>query len=373
MDNPSYQWISSSSELNKLVEELLLVPVVFLDTEFIREKTFEPILALVQLSDGTNYYLIEPEAIRNSKFKELLKSETVRKVFHSGSEDCEVFYRFLNIEIINYWDTQIVEGFCSGESPGYANTLKKYANVELEKGESRSDWLQRPLTQNQEHYAVNDVIYLSVIYQAQLKMLENKQINQDWVNQDSKAVAQRVKQLDELSESHLDIKNVWRLNQEALMRLFTLAHWREVKAREKNQPKSFILKNDVIFDLARKGIGSDGKLPFIDNWHPVSRSKYSVEIMQLLLKQGSIDLNSIAVPLSPKYWQQFTPQMKAMREYIEEQALKVNIASEIICSKKLLRNQVKYLLGKSQIKPIGCTDWREKLMGEKLKEIFGLS
>lgn len=370
-----YQWLNTSQQLQPVVQHWLSLSEIFLDTEFIREKTFYPELALIQVFDGERCYLIEPDAADNaSGFSGLLADSSVRKVFHSASEDCEVLYRHFNVELDNLWDTQIAAAYLGkGISLGYGGLIEAYCGKTLEKGLSRSDWQQRPLSNAQIQYALDDVIYLAEAYEKQNACLTEQGIDTAWIEQDCQALAQRVRELDDLENAFLDVKNAWKLRDNALLRLYLLAKWREQLARQKNIPKTFIIRNDVLFMIAQQGLSKHGTLPSIKGWHPASRRKYEKRLIAVLEQAeecSESEVNTLKQPLGPDFWQKQTLKMQQAREKVDKIAANLGIEPDVLCSKKLMRNYIKYLLGQTQHSPRGWTEMREHWLAEPLASIF---
>jgi ribonuclease D len=363
-----HRWVTEVNVLNELSEGWLNQPALFIDTEFHREKTFYPQLALIQLYDGYQAYLIEPNVAKgNQLFINVLQQPTVTKVFHSASEDCEVLYRFLNVKLHTLWDTQVAAAYAGlGNSLGYGRLVQQLCGIELPKGHSRTDWMKRPLSDEQIRYAVDDVLYLAQIYQhSDLKRPDLE----DWILQECQALAERVDELDDINKAYLDIKNAWTLDLTQLNRLYHLARWREIIARKKDIPKTFILRNDALVELAQKGLNSNQHLPKLDNFHPAARRRFAADIVNLLINLPPIP-NDLELPLSPAFWNQLTEKMQQARSLVERVGQKLGINPEVLCSKKLLRGYVKYLLKKSSAKPRGWTQLKEEYLGDPLKSIF---
>ncbi len=368
LSDTAYQWVTQGEHLTHLCEGWSTRPALFIDTEFHREKTFYPQLALIQLYDDECCYLIEPAAVTgNQAFADLLEKAPATKVFHSASEDCEVIFRHLNVKLQPLWDTQIAASYAGlGNNVGYGRLVNELCDVELAKGHSRTDWMQRPLSDEQIQYALDDVIYLSRIYHH--PKLQKPELGL-WIEQECQALADRVNELDEIDSAYLDVKNAWTLNEQQLHRLYELARWREVTAREKDIPKTFIMRNDVLLSLAQKGLIKHQYLPKIERWHPAAKRRFSQDIINLLndLPDKPTTLDEV---LSPAFWNQFTEKMQRARDIIADTSTKLGFEPEVVCSKKLLRGYVKYLLGKSSSAPRGWTALKEKHLGDPLRAIF---
>jgi ribonuclease D len=342
---------------------------LFVDTEFHRESTFYPILALIQVFDGNQCYLIEPSAAQNSAlFKSILRSSEITKVFHSASEDIEVIYRSLDCLISNLWDTQIAANYLLNQSSiSYAKLIETTCDVTIAKGQARSDWLARPLSEQQIAYAVADVTHLASAFERLVEM--NHDIPQlgSWITEDCLEVIKRVEQLDNVENNYQDLKNAWKLTKTQLVRLRALVVLREQLARVNDKPKSFILKDDVLFLLAQQGLKED-MLPDIERWHPASRRRYGKAVIECL--KTPLDDCNLGKLMSPKDWQKLTQPMQQASLVVTEAAHRLGILQDVLCSKKLLRGYVKYLLGFSTMPPRGWTASREAALGNELRLIF---
>ncbi|HEV7516781.1 MAG TPA: ribonuclease D, partial [Thermoanaerobaculia bacterium] len=178
------------------------VQALALDTEFVRERTFFPRLGLVQVSDGHAAYLVDPLAIADlAPLAATLRAPGTIKVLHSASEDLEVFQRSLSAVPEPLFDTQIGAALAGvGASLGYQKLVATVLGVELGKGETRTDWLARPLSPAQRSYAAEDVAYLLPVYErlrAELLRLGRF----DWALADSAALLAGLTRLDEDPES----------------------------------------------------------------------------------------------------------------------------------------------------------------------------
>ena len=180
-----FTFIESIEDLAFLNQELLTKPHVGVDTEFRRTTKDNMKLALLQVNDGDEIYLIDAIAISDPKDDaSFLFSESVIKIFHSCKEDLEAIYAWTNKEMINIFDTQIANAFLESDySIGYQGLVEKRLGIALDKKETRSNWIRRPLTDAQLKYAALDVEYLIHLYEEQNEeLLKSSKLN--WHNQD---------------------------------------------------------------------------------------------------------------------------------------------------------------------------------------------
>ena len=180
-----FTFIDSSEDLAYLNKELSQKPHLGVDTEFRRTTKDNMRLALLQVNDEEEIYLIDTIAINDpGGDASFLFSESVVKIFHSCKEDLEAIYAWTNEEMTNIFDTQIANAFLDGDySIGYQGLVEKRLGITLEKKETRSNWVRRPLSDAQLKYAALDVEYLIYLYKEQKEeLLRSSKL--DWHNQD---------------------------------------------------------------------------------------------------------------------------------------------------------------------------------------------
>ena len=180
-----YIYIDSLEDLAFLNKELLAKPFVGVDTEFRRTRKDNMRLALLQINDGEEIYLIDTISIDKPKNQvSFLFSEEVTKIFHSCKEDVEAIYSWTNQQMLNIFDTQLANSFLNGEySISYQALVQEKLDIILEKKETRSNWLRRPLSDDQLKYASLDVEYLIFLYEEQREELI-KAKKMVWLDQD---------------------------------------------------------------------------------------------------------------------------------------------------------------------------------------------
>ena len=156
-------WIRDDQSLAEHCRDWHLLPFVAVDTEFMRVDTFYPKAGLIQIGDGQRAFLIDPLLIGNwQPLADLLEDSGVVKVLHACSEDLEVLLRLTGKLPQPLFDTQLAAGYLNiGFSMGYSRLVQDVLGLDLPKGETRSDWLQRPLSETQVSYAAEDAVHLA--------------------------------------------------------------------------------------------------------------------------------------------------------------------------------------------------------------------
>ncbi len=170
-----YTFIDSIDDLAFLNEELLTKPYIAVDTEFRRTSKDNMKLALLQVNDDDETYLIDTILIDDpGSDADFLFSPSVTKIFHSCKEDLEAIFTWTNKEVVNIFDTQVANSLLGGDfSIGYQGLVEQEMEIVLKKDETRSNWIRRPLSDSQLKYAALDVEYLIYLYQIQREELMN--------------------------------------------------------------------------------------------------------------------------------------------------------------------------------------------------------
>ncbi|MDF7669623.1 ribonuclease D [Orbaceae bacterium ESL0721] len=249
--------MSSTYRIIKTDEELTnycsgIKDRIAIDTEFIRIRTFYPKLGLIQLFDGESIALVDPLTITVwDPFVALLADHHIQKYLHACSEDIDVFQHYFDLIPTPIIDSQILASFLDNPlSTGYATLVKKYLGVELDKSEVRTNWLQRPLTDKQCAYAINDVLYLIPLVERLKALL----LDSGWLNaayEECELAVDRKRIVIDPNYAYLQIKNGWQLNGKGLALLQRLASWRYNLAKSCNIALNFVLQEELLWKIAR--------------------------------------------------------------------------------------------------------------------------
>lgn len=243
-------WIDQPAEL---LRRLASAPArIGLDTEFIRERTYWPRLALVQMAVGEEILLIDPLVPgMTAALAAWLDAPGVLKVMHSASEDLVTFKCACGTLPRPMYDTQVAAALAGiGAGLGYQKLVEQVTGVHLPKGETRSDWMRRPLSPSQLEYAADDVRHLAALHDATLARLR-EQGREAWLAEDiERALANAARDEGE-TWPHLSLRSAQFLDIASQRRLLRLLRWRDRYAREQDHPRSWVLDNELAVTLAR--------------------------------------------------------------------------------------------------------------------------
>lgn len=247
------EMITTTSGLEKACATLSKAAFITVDTEFMRDSTYWPILCLIQVAGPRNDFIIDPlaDGIDLQAFYALMLNKSIVKVFHAARQDIEIFFHEAGAIPDPLFDSQVAAMVCGfGESVGYETLVRKLANGEVDKSSRFTDWSRRPLTEKQLNYAIADVTHLRKIYDKLAKQLADA----DRVNW----VAEEMAVLQNPDTYELRPENAWKRMKmrvkgpKALGVLIEVAAWRERQAQERNTPRNRVIKDDALFELANQ-------------------------------------------------------------------------------------------------------------------------
>lgn len=257
----SQSYIENHADLVALCNELRNSSWFAIDTEFMREKSYYPQLCLIQVATEQVVACIDPQAIDDlGPLLDLLYDPAITKVFHAARQDLEIFHVMRGTPPAPVFDTQLGATLLGhGDQIGYGALVKETLGVELEKAHSRADWSLRPLTEEQLHYAADDVRYLVKVYLHQRAELEENG-RLAWLQEDFATLCDPRTYENPPQDAWQRIKGVQLLKGAQLAVLQSIAAWREELAQQSNRPRRWILKDEIVFDIARHMPDSRDKL-----------------------------------------------------------------------------------------------------------------
>jgi ribonuclease D len=355
-------WIDRGEALGPLASTLEAQVSIGLDTEFLRERTFFPKLCLVQLAAAGEVWCVD--TLRVGSLEPLVRALTApgsRKVIHAARQDLEAFYLNVKRVISPVFDTQIAAG-CVGLKPqlGYADLVKTLLDVPLAKGQTRTDWSKRPLTDAQLEYAADDVKYLNEVASRLTDRLRALG-REHWVTEDCLSLEDpRLYELDP-AQAWKRLRNLNLLPPAARARGRSIAIWRETMARERDLPRGWILSDAAIFSVAEAGPNTR---PALDAALSLPRPLNDALAESLLaaLREGP---GAAADDSEPVRDARPTPEQKAvidrLARVVDARAQELEVSAEILAP----RGELKALAMGSR-KTQALSGWRRTEIGDRL-------
>lgn len=363
----TWRWIDNDQALATLLAEHADSRVVAVDTEFMRRDTFYPQVALVQLCfDEEVAWLVDPLAIDDpSPLRDLLARANITKVLHSASEDLEVFDRWLGVLPEPLFDTQRAAALLGHEfGLGYRALVETLCGLELPKGETRSDWLQRPLTEAQCDYAAQDVTWLLAVWRV-LDEEARQQGRLDWVLQEGRDTLVNFREA--LAHPVQRIKSAWKLNRQQLAALMRLCEWREAEARRRDKPRGWILDDAACFALALRQPNSVGELQGLDEVKPATARRYAGELLELLADVGRLPDKALPERLPGPLDAEQRRVLKALRQRGQALATELGVAPAALLSGKDYELLLREAAGSGVAVPGHWSGWRASRVIEPLR------
>jgi len=246
-------YIDTAQGLQQLCKQLESAPWIAVDTEFLREKTYYPLLCLIQVASADCCACVDPIAVADlSPLLDLLYNPAMTKVMHACRQDMEIFYHIRGTLPGPIFDTQVAAPLLGyADQVGYATLVEKILGVTLSKAHTRTDWSRRPLSAEQLQYAADDVRYLRQIYQVMRDQLEKKG-RLTWLHDDFVKLTDTALYSNPPEQAWRRCRGGDRLRGPGLAILQALAAWRETTARDENRPRNWLMKDDVLIDISRQ-------------------------------------------------------------------------------------------------------------------------
>jgi ribonuclease D len=332
------------------------------DTEFMREKTYFAQLCLLQISTRDAIYCVDPlvENGQEKFWKQLLAGSWV---VHSARQDIEVVYQTAGAMPREIFDTQIAAGLLGMPAQvGYAGLVKELFDVDMAKSHTRADWTKRPLAEAVLDYAAEDVEYLLPAADVLSEGLDKKG-RLDWARQDSELLLDPA--LYDLSGAQAvdrlkGARNFRGAKRAAAVRL---AAWREEEAIRRNRPRQWIIRDNVLLDIAYRLPSSQKQLAEIEGISPKLVSRVGAQLLDAVgASQG--EENGYQPPRPPDEVQRAL--LKEMQAQVAECAKDLNLAAETVASKRELSSVI--ISGDRETRVF--TGWRRELIGERLLQLL---
>jgi ribonuclease D len=364
--------ITTTKQLEDAVAAFGGSDFVAVDTEFIRETTFWPELCLIQMATPNHSALVDPlsKEIDLAPFFALMADPTITKVFHAARQDIEIVHKLGGLIPAPLFDSQVaamVSGY--GESISYDQLVMKMSGIHLDKTSRFTDWRQRPLTDTQLTYALADVTHLAALYPALKQKLEEAG-RVEWVKEEMAT-------LSSVDTYELHPENAWkRLKMRVrkpieLVVLQKVAAWREQEARDRNVPRSRVIKDDTIYEIAQQQPRDGqalGRLRTVPNgWERSTSGQDLLKVVVAALETPKDQLPKLPRHVSaPEGTGAATEMLRVLLKLITEEN---GVAAKVVAT----TDDLDQIASRGEEADVGAMHgWRRELFGETaLKLIRG--
>ena len=282
------RYVATAAELGQVCAALRQSEVVALDTEFIRERTYYPQLCLVQLADQHELVVIDALAVPDlAPLDALLADTRVLKVLHAARQDLEIFALRMGAVPAPVFDTQIAASLLGhGEQAGYGAVVHKLLGLTLDKSLVRTDWAARPIPPAALEYAVDDVRYLLEVWR-QLRDGLSERGRIEWLAAEFATLTRLDTYRVEPSDAWRKVRGIQRLSGPQRTRIVALAAWRERTAIEHDRPRGWVLKDEVLVDLARRNPADESGLAQVREMPPAVVKRHGPALLAALRSEDA--------------------------------------------------------------------------------------
>ena len=359
----SFEWVDSEDALKDVVTSVLSESRYAIDTEFHREKTYYPKLALVQIRWGNQTALIDPLAVDPRGFARLFNND-ILAVFHAAQQDIEVLRHAALEAPKNIFDCQVAAGFVGFSTPSLATLVQAVKKISLSKGDRLTDWLRRPLSEQQCAYAADDVVHLFDLHDELTRQLsELGRI--DWVTDACAELAIRPMGPQDPSDAWLKLKEARALKGNARGVVQALAKWREERAMRGDLPPRRVMSDMALLGISQKIPKSVEELANtrgVDDRH--LSADYCREIMTAV-RDGAKNVVSMPTSDNDDVDKWARPALTLITAWVGELARRHKIDATLLAT----RNDITAFLRKAPNARL-CQGWRAILIGDDLTRIL---
>jgi ribonuclease D len=360
----SHWWIDSAGELDRLVDELAAESAIALDTEFHRERTYHPQLALMQLAWGEDRIaLVDTLAVDLMPFRPIITGPATI-VMHAAAQDLEVLLRACDAVPTHLYDTQIAAGFAGYSNPSLVNLVEGVLSVRLPKGDRLADWLRRPLSDDQREYAASDVAYLLALRHWLLDRL-GRDGRETWAEDECAELLRRASVPRDPEEAWWKIKEARQLRGRAMGVAQSVAAWRERRASEIDQPVRFVLPDLALVGIAQRPPADADALRRVrglDDRH--LRGSVPTELLEAVAEGADLPRHRLRVPAAGDVDRDLRPAVALISAWVGQLGRQLHIDATLLAT----RSDIEALLRGDERARL-AHGWRAEVLGQDIRRL----
>jgi len=364
---PRMELITTTEELAITCERLARHPFVTIDTEFLRETTYYPLLCVAQMASSDEAVVIDALApgIDLKPFFELMANERVLKVFHAARQDIEIVWHRANIIPHPIFDTQVAAMVLGhGDSISYDQLVQRITGDTLDKSNRFTDWTRRPLSTAQINYAVSDVTHLREVYTALVADL-GRRGRTDWMDDEMEILTSPDTYRADPERAWMRLKTRVRKPKELAI-LIEVAAWREREAQSRDVPRSRVLKDDTIGDIAVQAPTAPERLASLRSLPKgFERSKWGEGILEAVQRGLARDPKSLPQIDRPKMAPNGAATVELLKVLLRMTSERHGVAAKVIATVEDLDR----IAGDDEADVPALKGWRRELFGERALDL----
>ncbi len=360
--------ITTTEELEAACLRMARHPFVTVDTEFLRETTFWPVLCVVQIATDDEALAIDAlaEGLDLEPLLELMADEGVVKVFHAARQDLEIFWKLSGVLPTPLFDTQVAAMVCGyGDQVSYSELVHSVCRLTVDKSSRFTDWARRPLAETQIEYAIGDVTHLRDVYKALTRRLKATG-RQSWLDDEMKVLNSPATYEQHPERAWERYKSRARKPRDLAV-LMELAAWRESEAQARDVPRSRVLKDDVLIELATaapKTVEALGNLRAFPRG--MERSRAGGEILQAIERGLARDPKTLPkIERERRNGANIGPTVELLKVLLRQVSEDSGVAGKLIATV----DDLEAIATSDKADVPSLAGWRRKLFGERALEL----
>ncbi len=362
-----YEYIDTNAGLVRFCAGMGEAAYCVIDTEFIRESTYYPELALIQIASSDQLACVDPLAITEFEpLAALLVKPDLLKVFHSPSQDLEILYQKFAAVPTPVFDTQMAAAVLGyNHQISYADLVQQITGVTLDKKHTRANWLRRPLSLDELNYAMDDVRHLIAVYEALKQKLDSTR-RSSWIEKDLVAMSEPENYQVDKSQLWRRLKGVLKLKDEKLQIASDLCRWREDLAQQQNRPRRWIAKDDALVEIAHQEPEDFEDLARIPELSEKTARRHGEELLKIVAHAKTVD--SAQWPQHDKF-RSLNKQQLALGDSLMALCRKIADQNQIALATLATRKDIDSLIVNRKSSRL-TQGWRFSMAGEQLLEFI---
>ena len=369
----NYEHITSDDQLVEFCHRIRDVQQLGFDTEFVSEHTFQPQLCLIQVTAADELALIDPMVVKNTKpFWELLTKPGLETIVHAGREELLFCLRTIGKSPWQIFDLQIAAGLVGLEYPAaYGNLISRLLHKTLPKGETRTDWRRRPLTDSQLEYALQDVIYLQ-----QLRDSLHDQLSAanrlSWLTAEMGRWQEGVNAYEK-GENWRRVSGISGLSARSLAVVREVWRWRKKEAQRRDTLPKRVLRDDLIVELSRRQMANPKKIQAVRGMQRRDLERQIPQLAQAIHRAVSLPESELPSRGTRSNHKQLTTIGQFMHTALNSICRTAKVSPSLVGTAQDVRDLIAYYLqlnDSPQDAPTLAQGWRAEVVGKQLEELM---
>ncbi len=368
----SHLTIVTDEQLHQYCEQLAKCPSIAFDTEFISESTYRPVLCLVQVATADGLAMIDATTIEDmTPFWHVVAAEGHETIVHAGRGEIEFCYRAVGRQPVQLFDVQLAAGIMGIEFPaGFGTLIQRLLGITPKKAETRTDWRQRPLSERQIEYALDDVRYLAQMRNALHERLEELG-RLAWLDEDTAAWQEEIERYL-TSERWRRVSGNSGLSRRSLAIVRELWRWREAEAERRNRPVKRVLRDDLIIELAKRRTAEMKRIKAVRGMDRGDLKRFLPQIAESI--ERGLELPQDELPSVRR--REHMPQLSVLGQFLFSAlgsiCRQADLAPALVGTPSDVRELVAYRTGAiaRDVPPRLARGWRAEVVGQTVDDLL---